>query len=244
MKYSISIIYEGNDLLVLNKPAGIAVHRGAGVKGETLVDWLVQEYPEIQTVGDDPRERPGIVHRLDKGTSGVMVVARNQRAFYALKQLFQRREVEKAYLALVVGTPKKQSGTIDAPIGRLRRQPTRRGTGVNIRGGRAAITRYRLLERLHGFSLLRVTPHTGRMHQIRVHLASVGHPVAGDLTYGGRRAAVRGLGRQFLHAASLSFSYPEGRRWHFEATLPGDLERILRDLRRLRKEKHHATKAL
>lgn len=237
---AIRIIHAEDDFLALDKPAGIAVHRGAGVKGETVVDWLVEKYPEIQRVGDDPKERPGIVHRLDKDTSGVMIVARSQQAFEDLKQLFKERKIEKTYLALVLGAPKKKSGTIDAPIGRSAANPTKRGTGARARGSRTAVTEYRTLERLGAWTLLEAKPKTGRMHQIRVHLASIGHPVAGDRTYGGSRTALPGLGRQFLHAWRLSFSYPEGRRWQFEAALPEDLDAVLR---RLRAEKKRARKA-
>lgn len=232
---AISVIYEDKNFLALNKPAGIAVHRGAGIKSQTLVDWLIERYPEVKSVGDDPEERPGIVHRLDKDTSGVMLVARNQETFESLKRLFKARRVEKTYLALAVGAPKKSSGIIDEPIGRMASRRTKRGTGKNILGARQAITEYRVLERLGGYSLLEVRPKTGRMHQIRVHLASIGAPVVGDKTYGGARAEFSGLERNFLHAFSIEFSYPEGRRWRFEAALPEDLQNILRNLRRVAK---------
>lgn len=237
----IRIIHTEPDFIVLAKPAGLAVHGGAGVRGKTLVDWLIARYPEIKTVGDDPKTRPGIVHRLDKDTSGVMVVARNQEAFEALKRLFKNRLIEKTYLALVVGAPKKRSGSIDAPIGRSVARPTTRSAGPRARGARAAVTEYRTLERLGAYSLLAVKPKTGRMHQIRVHLASLGTPVAGDNTYGGARAALPGLTRQFLHAWRLDFSYPPGRHWQFETALPEDLDRILKGLRRLRKRRKNAT---
>lgn len=236
------IIHEDRNFLVLNKPVGMAVHRGAGVNEKTLVDWLVEKYPEIKSVGDDPSQRPGIVHRLDKDTSGVMLVARNQPTFEKLKQLFKERKVEKTYLALVIGMPKKRSGVIATPIGRLVRQPLKRGTGRSaLRGARAAVTEYRVLERMGNYSLLEVRPKTGRTHQIRVHLASIGQPVAGDRVYGGVKSEMAGLERQFLHASSLQFSYPEGRRWRFDAALPENLDRVLKQLRRLRKRKNHAT---
>lgn len=233
MNNDIVIIHEDKDFLALAKPAGIAVHGGKSVRGETLVDWLIAKYPEVKRVGDDPTTRPGIVHRLDKETSGVMVVARNQKTFEVLKQLFKARQVRKTYLALVVGAPKK-SGVIDAAIGRQIRNPLKRGVGRGIRAERAAITRYRVLENFSGFSLVEVKPETGRMHQIRVHFASIGHPIASDRIYGGARALAPGLERQFLHAASLSFSYPEGRRWQFEASLPEELDAVLKSLRRAR----------
>lgn len=229
------VIHTERDFLVLDKPAGIAVHRGAGVRGDTVVDWLIKKYPEVRRVGDAPSERPGIVHRLDKDTSGVMVVARNQIAFHALKQLFKDRSIVKTYLALVAGAPKKKSGVIETPIGRSLRCGAKHAAGAHARGARHAVTRYRLLERIGTHSLLEVRPATGRTHQIRVHLASVGHPVAGDQVYGGSKAKLAGLERQFLHASKLEFSYPEGRRWRFEAALPEDLDRVLKRLRRLRK---------
>lgn len=261
---NISVIYQDQDFLVLNKPAGVSVHpvrrkapeapavaprarrtsngvRGAGVKGETITDWLIEKYPEVKTVGDVPEERPGIVHRLDRDTSGVMIVARNQDTFENLKQLFKERKVSKKYLALVSGAPKKKSGVIDEPIGRSAGNPTRRGVGLRARGARAALTRYNLLERLGVFSLLECEPKTGRTHQLRVHLASIGCPVAGDKVYGKRDAAIPpGLKRQFLHAFSVEFSYPEGRRWHFEAALPEDLDAVLKSLRELRKTRQYA----
>lgn len=225
------LIYKHPDFLVIDKPTGLSVHRGAGVKGRTLADWLVAHYPEVKTVGDDPRERPGIVHRLDKDTSGVIVAARNKNAFESLKRLFKERQIEKTYLALVLGMPAKRSGSIDSPIGRLAANPVKRGTGPRTRGVRSAKTEYRILERIGNFSLLAVKPKTGRTHQIRVHLASIGHPVAGDRIYGGTKATDPGTGRQFLHAWRLAFSYPEGRRWQFEAALPQDLQSSLRALR-------------
>ena len=237
----IRVIHAEPDFLVLDKPAGIAVHRGAGVKGETIVDWLVKKYPEVKRVGDNPGERPGIVHRLDRDTSGLMLVARTQKAFEDLKQLFKERRVEKTYLALVIGAPKQKSGVIDAAIGRLTAHRTRRGIGPKTSGSRHAVTEYRLLERIGSYSLLAVKPKTGRMHQIRVHLAAIGTPVAGDRVYGGGRAMVPGLDRQFLHAWRLSLSYPEGRRWQFESALPAELERALKRLRRLKKRRQHAT---
>ncbi len=238
----IRVIHAEPDFLVLDKPAGISVHpartaggRGASARDDTLVDWLVKKYPEVKRVGDDPVLRPGIVHRLDKDTSGVMLAARNQETFEVLKQLFKERGVEKTYLALVVGAPKRSSGTIDVPIGRQTANRTKRGVGARTIGSRRAITRYTLLERIGPYSLLRVRPETGRTHQIRVHLASISLPVAGDTVYGGQRAAIPGLTRQFLHAWKMAFSFPQGRRWQFESALPEDLDRALKRLRRLRK---------
>ncbi len=234
---AIRLIHAERDFLVLDKPAGISVHGGPGVRGRTLADWLAERYPETKRVGDEPALRPGLVHRLDKNTSGVMLAARSQEAFEKLKQLFKDRRVEKTYLALVVGTPKRKTGVIDTPIGRMTSNPTKRGVGPRIQGSRKARTEYRTLERIGGYTLLEVKPKTGRMHQIRVHLASIGMPVAGDTSYGGTRARLEHLDRQFLHAWRLAFSYPEGRRWRFDAPLPKELTDILSRLRRLRKRK-------
>lgn len=231
-----SVIFESDDFVVVNKPAGLAVHKGGSIRGDTLIDWLVKKYPEIKKVGDNPLVRPGIVHRLDKETSGVMVVARTENAFRELKKLFQSRQIEKTYMALVRGTVKQKRGIIDFPIGTLRshgvKRTVRQEHAKNIK---AALTAFRVLERFPGATLVEVTPKTGRMHQIRVHFAALGHPVFGDRLYGGRKSMLPELSRQFLHAYSLSFSYPEGRRFQFSANLPEDLKAVLANLRKSRR---------
>ena len=230
-----SIIYEDKNFIVVNKPAGLPVHAGGAVKGETLVGWLVKKYPEIKSVGDDPKIRPGIVHRLDKETSGVMVVARTQESFEALKHLFKTRQVAKKYFALVKGRIAKKSGVIELPIGTLKTHGVKRTVfAKHAKNIKAAVTAFRVLERFPDSTLVEVLPKTGRMHQIRVHFAAIGHPVLGDRLYGGAAAREAGLSRQFLHASSLSFSYPEGRRFTFEASLPEDLKEILKGLRKRR----------
>ncbi len=231
----ILVIHEEPDFAVINKPAGISMHAGPAVIGETIADWVRKHYPETASVGDEPNVRPGIVHRLDKDTSGVIVVARSQDAFLALKNIFKSRTAEKTYVALVSGNPKLDHGVIDEPIGRLVRNRTKRGVGKGITAERPAVTEWKIKERLNGFALIEAKPKTGRMHQIRVHLASIGLPIAGDKVYGGGRKAPEGLTRQFLHASQLSFSYPEGRRWQFESALPHDLSQILASLRTLRR---------
>lgn len=228
-----TIIYEDKNFIVVNKPAGLPVHAGGSVKFGTLVEWLVGKYPEIKKIGDDPEVRPGIVHRLDKETSGVMVVARNPESFAALKNLFKTRQAEKKYIALVRGRITKKSGKIELPIGVLKSHGVKRT--VFAKAGKAmktAITEFRVLERFRDTTLVEARPKTGRMHQIRVHFAAIGHPVLGDRLYGGRITATEGPGRQFLHAASLSFSYPEGRRFTFEVSLPKDLKLFLAELRK------------
>ncbi len=221
----IPILFEDRDIIVVNKPAGVSVHGGPNVKGRTIADFLLEKFPEINGVGGDPT-RPGIVHRLDRDTSGVLVIARNQDAFERLKLLFKTRNVEKTYLAVVCGKPKNHEGIISYPIGRDAKNPTRRGAGggrAKIRGEREAHTEYRVLKKGHGYSLLEVMPKTGRTHQIRVHVKAIGHPIACDRVYGGKNVCCpEGVGRQMLHAQSLSFSFPEGRRLKFEADPPED----------------------
>jgi 23S rRNA pseudouridine1911/1915/1917 synthase len=224
------IIHEDKDFLVVNKPAGLQVHAariagGAMTEGPTLVGWLLKRYPELRTVGDDPEQRPGIVHRLDKGTSGVMVVARNQPAFEYLKGLFQKHEVKKTYLAVVAGELKEKKGTIDAPIG-IRNGTMKRSTR-SAKMAKPAVTEYKVLKtfaregfRAQGdkqkFSLVELYPKTGRTHQIRVHLASIGHPVVGDRLYG-PKAQPAWADRMMLHALSIEFTAPDGHRAKFEA---------------------------
>lgn len=230
------IIFADKDIIVLNKPAGISVHPvrnsishgasgGPNVKGETVVDFLIKHFPEVKGVGEDPI-RPGIVHRLDRDTSGVLVVARSAHAFEKLKALFKERRVEKTYLAIVCGTPKNRKGVVSYPIGRDAKNPTRRGAAggrARVRGEREAYTEYRVLKKGTDFSLLEVLPKTGRTHQIRVHMKALGHPIACDRVYGGKNVCCsEGVGRQMLHAQSLSFSFPEGRRIKFEADPPED----------------------
>jgi 23S rRNA pseudouridine1911/1915/1917 synthase len=213
-----------------------------GVRGRSsdepkLTDWLVARYPELETVGDDPEERPGIVHRLDKDTSGIMIVPRNQRSFDYFKSLFKERNIQKSYLAIVFGAPAKKEGTIDAPIG-IQNGTTKRSVR-SVKMAKPAVTEYKTLriydsgfkiqeKEVQGlerssFSLLSVHPKTGRTHQIRVHLASIGHPVVGDSMYGGRkRVQPPWATRLMLHAASIEFTLPDGNRARFDADPPPD----------------------
>jgi len=239
-------IYEDKDFVVINKPAGLPVHAGGSIKsGETLVDWLIKKYPEIKKVGDDLTVRPGIVHRLDKETSGVMVAARTQEGFDNLKQLFKSRMVEKKYLALVRGVINQKSGRINLPVGTLKshgvKRTVRKDYGKQMK---EAVTEFRVLEHFPDATLVEARPKTGRMHQIRAHFAALHHPIVGDRLYGGNKPSFfmkgldkdlpAGLSRQFLHAGSLSFSYPGGRRFVFEASLPEDLKKFLASLRNSR----------
>ncbi|MDD5710920.1 MAG: RluA family pseudouridine synthase [Candidatus Colwellbacteria bacterium] len=225
-----AIIYEDENLLAINKPAGLLVHRGQNTGEETLVDQLLIEFPELAGVGDSPSsklERPGIVHRLDKDTSGVILIARNQSYFDYLKNLFRDRRIKKTYRAVVLGLFKEKVGVINAPIG-IKAGSTKRTThaGKNIK---AAVTRYRILKELGGFSYIEAYPETGRTHQIRVHFNAIGHPIAGDKLYGGK-LAVRAAERQMLHAYSLEFPIAPGKNMVITADLPEDFVSLLNSL--------------
>ena len=222
----LTIIYQDGDIIVLDKPAGLTVHPAPGHPSGTLVNALLAACPDLRGIAGTLR--PGIVHRLDKDTSGLMVVAKNDRAQRALQRQLKDRDVRKTYLALVRGVPAPREGTIAAPIGR---HPKNRKKMAVVADGREATTRYRVREEIAGgqYSLLEVEPVTGRTHQIRVHLAAVGHPVVGDATYG-RPSAV--VGRQFLHADKLAFAMPlGGRTVEFESPLPAELREALSQLR-------------
>jgi 23S rRNA pseudouridine1911/1915/1917 synthase len=214
------IPYEDEHLLVVDKPAGVVVHPAPGHARGTLVHGLLGYAVE----GGDELDRPGIVHRLDRDTSGLMVVARTPEAHRRLQEMIRARELAREYLALVVGRPRSRRGTIDAPIGRDRVDPLRHSLDTDT--PRAAVTQFQVEELLPGHALLRVTLETGRTHQIRVHLAAVDLPVAGDPVYG--RPGELGLGRQFLHAARLAFSHPvTGAQLDLSSPLPPDLRAAL-----------------
>jgi 23S rRNA pseudouridine1911/1915/1917 synthase len=216
---TVALAYEDAHLIVVDKPAGMTVHPGAGTGAGTLAAQLLS----LGATGGDP-ERPGIVHRLDRETSGLLVVARSQDAFAALQEAIRRREVERRYLALVRGRPQSRSGRIDAPIGRDRRDPTRRSLDTDE--PRDAVTWFEMVELLPEHALLDVRLETGRTHQIRVHLAAIELPVAGDVAYGVRGDV--GLERQFLHAHRLRFAHPvTGAALELESELPGELAAAL-----------------
>jgi 23S rRNA pseudouridine1911/1915/1917 synthase len=211
----LEILYEDASVIAINKPAGLVVHAGAGALSGTLVNRLVHHFSTLSQVGGE--QRPGIVHRLDKGTSGVLLVARNDAAHRALAAQFAGRTVEKTYLALVHGPVRGEEGRITAPIAR---DPVRRiRMTAKLGTGRSALTEYRVLKRFEKFTYLEVRIATGRTHQIRVHLASLGHPVAGDKVYGAPEAQ-----RIFLHAWRIVFVSPAtGQRFAVEAPLPKEL---------------------
>jgi 23S rRNA pseudouridine1911/1915/1917 synthase len=225
----LDILHEDDDLIVLNKPPGLVVHPGAGRSSGTLVNALLAHCRTLPGIGGV--ERPGIVHRLDRDTSGVLVVAKTEEAHQSLSRQFKARVVRKQYLALVHGEVRQDSGSIEAAIGR--REHDRKRMGVRERGGRAARTAYHVLRRLPGMTALILELETGRTHQIRVHLAYIGHPVLGDRVYGGRRERLHAgsdgpqAERQMLHAWRLRFRHPRTGTWlEFTAPIPGDFQRL------------------
>ena len=215
----VELVHVDDWLAVVAKPAGLVVHAAPGHRGPTLVDVL----GELLGGGGDP-VRPGIVHRLDRDTSGLMLVARTEAAHRALAAAIKERAVSREYLALVSGRPRSRSGTIDAPLGRDYRRPERRAVGG--RGPRDARTHFEVIEPAGPDTLVRVRLETGRTHQIRAHFAAIGHPLVGDTRYGGE--ARYGLRRQFLHSARLAFRHPaSGEELEFESALPADLREAL-----------------
>lgn len=223
----LEIVYEDADVIVVNKPAGLTVHPSPTQKSGTLINGLLVYYPLLKHVGDDPL-RPGLVHRLDKDTSGLMIVAKNNQAFEYLKNQFQERKVIKKYLALVIGQLKQSSGEIKTAISRSKSIPTKQKISAT---GKEAITLYKTIKKFRNFTLIEAQPKTGRMHQIRVHLAWLGHPVAGDPKYGLRATVPPGLKRQFLHSAYLKIKLPDGGTKEFRASLPSDLTHTLAALK-------------
>ena len=224
------VVYEDEEFVAVNKPAGLLVHgvRGREKSEPTLADWLVKRYPGMRHVGDEPALRPGIVHRLDRDTSGIMVAAKTQSSFQYLKSLFQSHVIRKKYLALVHGTFHERQGIVNKPIG-IRSGSVKR----SVRGTRLvkeAVTHFVVKRTFgkgdEGFSLLEVVPETGRTHQIRVHLASLHHPIAGDALYGRKKEPLQ-FPRLMLHAFSLEFSAREGKHLMLRAEAPGDFTRAV-----------------
>lgn len=221
----LDIVYEDQDLLVVNKPAGMVVHPAPGHHDDTLVNALLAYEPSLQEAGES--QRPGIVHRLDKDTSGLIIVARNARAQAALVEQMQRHAIVKRYIALVDGNVALDQGSIDAPIGRDPRH--RQQMAITALGSREARTHFKVLERYARHTLLLLELETGRTHQIRLHLKAIGHPVVGDPVYGSGNVFKRApLHRQFLHASQLRFTHPfTGQTIELEAPLPPDLQAVL-----------------
>ncbi len=244
------IIFENQDYLIIDKPAGLAVHGGGNIKEATLADWLISCYPAIIKVGDDP-SRPGIVHRLDKDVSGLMVIAKNQATFDCLKDQFKDREINKEYIALVHGALARDHGEINFPIKRsssgfkmaalplnaadLLNRPHPRGRDQGNMAGvfksREALTEFQVIQKFINYTLVRVKIKTGRTHQIRVHFFALGHPLVGDDLYATPKTKVKNkklaLGRVFLMANLLSFIDKDGQKQSFSLELPSDLKAFL-----------------
>lgn len=226
---ALHIHFEDQDLAVIEKPAGVVVHPGSGTRSGTIVHGLLFHFRNLSSVAGE--QRPGIVHRLDKKTSGLLIVAKNNVAHAVLSKAFHDRKVEKTYIALVHGKPRRTSGSIELPIGRHPRVRTR--MAALTKTGRSAHTEYRILEEFRRFCLLEVKIKTGRTHQIRVHLSSIGHPVVGDEIYGGNKytefAKKYGqLNRYFLHSTQLRFIHPTtGKQLEFHSPLPMELQKLL-----------------
>ncbi|MBI3305058.1 RluA family pseudouridine synthase [Candidatus Parcubacteria bacterium] len=231
----LKVISETAAYVVVNKPAGVLTHPTSRAEPDTIIAAVLKRWPEVGRVGDSTI-RPGLVHRLDRDTSGALIIAKTQRMFTELKSLFQKRKVNKTYLALVHGTVREDEGFVDLAIGRSTKGSVRRVTALSrvAKDLKSARTRFRVLKRLTAgktdFALLEISPETGRTHQIRVHLAHLGHPVAGDELYRQKRTAPpTGLKRLFLHALRLEIPFPDGEKT-FESPLPAELKTILSSL--------------
>jgi 23S rRNA pseudouridine1911/1915/1917 synthase len=225
----LDIVFENKDVIIVNKPAGLVVHPAAGHAQGTLIHAVLAHAPEIEGVGGELR--PGLVHRLDKDTSGLIVLAKNELAQRSLQDQFQSREIKKTYIALVEGQPPSANGRVDATIGRDPRERKRMAV-VSPAKGRNAFSEYKTLEKFPEHTLLEVSPRTGRTHQIRVHMAFIGCPIVGDKVYGNKRKATLPLNRHFLHAAKLSLRLPGDEQVSsFEAPLASDLQEVLDTLR-------------
>lgn len=224
----IVILYEDENILVINKPAGLMVHADGRSKEETLSDWILAEHPNLYDVGEDiilssgeVLKRPGIVHRLDKETSGVLVIAKREESFLYLKSLFRERGVVKRYCAVVYGVPKERIGVIEKSLGRSVKDFRLRAVEGATRGElRMARTEYKVRESFNEYAFLDVYPRTGRTHQIRVHLKSIAHPILCDALYAPKRECPKALGRLGLHAEMISFKGQDGEDFSFEAPLP------------------------
>lgn len=237
--FKLDVVYEDDDFLVINKPAGLTVHPpGTNYPEETLIDLLLKKYPELKNVGDLPagrqemQLRPGLVHRLDKEVSGLLVVAKNQAAFEHLKNQFQNRTVNKEYLALVHGCLSQPQGIIDLPIDYSTDSHLKMAARPKSQGGKEALTEYEVVEEIKNYSLLKVRIKTGRTHQIRVHLNAIGHPVVGDTVYHPAKMKVKELGRLFLHASHLAFTGLDGQELSFDLDLPKELKNFLVELKK------------
>jgi len=228
----IKIIYEDNDVLVVDKPTGIVVFPEGQTKDNTLIDALIEEYPDLKMAGGTPRY--GIVHRLDKDTSGILLVAKTPEALIFLQKQFKNREVHKKYVCLVEGAMESDSGSIETLIARAKGDPRKQRAYSPInapKSAREAITNYRVIERFKNYTLLEVEIETGRRHQIRCHFSYLKHPIAGDKLYSFKNSPTpEGLTRQFLHSQYLRIQLPNGKTEQFKSDLPEDLQKIINNL--------------
>ncbi len=224
---ALKTLYNNHGLLIIDKPAGLAVHPGAGLKGDSLADALLYYFKDIYLVGEEGRS--GIVHRLDKDTSGVMLIALTQPMYEHLKDAFAERKIKKDYIALVRGILKDNHGVIDSPIGKSKTD-FRKYTAKNMLVAKQSLTEYWVIERLDDCTLIRVRLHTGRTHQIRVHFSSLGHPLMGDTLYGGKLVKLLGLTRQFLHARAIEVQLPDSTWVEADSPIPDDLRAVLHHL--------------
>lgn len=239
MTKDITILYEDKDILAINKPAGLVVHSDGRTQEKTLTDWIISRYPDLLSVGEPQKlqngavvTRPGVVHRLDRETSGVVVLAKNQTSFESLKKQFQEHTVKKVYSAFVYGCIKQKQGIIDIPIGRSKSDFRLWLADARARGHqREAITEYQVLEEGVNASFIEVLPKTGRTHQIRVHMKAINHPVVCDKRYAPKRSCILGLNRLALHARLISVRTYSGSLVVIEAPLPEDFSRALKRLR-------------
>jgi 23S rRNA pseudouridine1911/1915/1917 synthase len=229
----LKVLYNDHGLLIIDKPAGMVIHPGAGFKGETLASALLYNFKDIEIVGED--HRPGIVHRLDKDTSGVILVAKTPEMYEFLKDAFAQRKIKKEYITLVLGRVEKSHGIIELPIGKSKTD-FRKQTAKNPSDPKPAVTEYKVLEYLKDplsldeYTLLLIKLHTGRTHQIRVHMQSIGHPLMGDSLYGSKRTELKGLNRQFLHAKKIEVHLPNKTWIEAESEFPDDLKKVLENL--------------
>ncbi len=231
LPFDLPIVYEDDDIVVINKPSGLLTHpRNANDKRSSVLGWFLEHYPEAKTVGED-MTRPGIVHRIDKETSGLLMLVKTQEAFVYYKALFHDRNIQKTYLALVYGNVKDKSGIIDAPLFKFGTRQSMRPPRAGKTLERAALTEYKILKKFENYSLLEIAPKTGRTHQIRIHLRSIGHPIVCDPIYAEKsRLCPVELGRLFLHAQKLSFTTLQGQAITLEADLPMELEQFIKTL--------------
>ena len=239
MELAPQIVYEDNSIIVINKPSGLITHqKNITDQQQSVVDWVIKNYPELKDIGEpfiasgSEVPRAGVVHRLDKDTSGLLLIAKNNETFSYLKDLFQTRKIKKHYLALINGKLKKPKGIISSPLGRIGMKRTTKIIGSKLIDEKEAETEYKTVKDLGNFTLVELIPKTGRTHQLRVHLNSIGHPIAGDPIYGFKKLAPPPqLKRLFLHAYKLELTSQDGKAIIIEADLPEELQKVLNMLK-------------